>query len=144
MQLRIEVRYTSRDNVYDTSIDITSVNLDVYNTGKGRDSKPYRLSSGSWTLKIHPIEEDSDGAFLVIPDIWSLPSGGNVVVRYTFDGLINAPPSVGASTFCKIVAVGKAKVEKLSRYKELKVPDEFEVQVDKKYEEQVLKHIRIV
>lgn len=134
MELRIEVRYTSRDNRHDTGIDITSVNLDVYNMGKGRDSKPYRLCRSSFTLQISPIEEDSDGGFLVIPDIWSLPSGGNVVVRYTFESFIDAPPLVGASTFCKIVAIGKARIEGVSGSRELKADDKFLVEVVKEYE----------
>ena len=140
MELRIKVRYTSRDGRHDTGMDISTILLHVYNTGKGRDSKPYRLFTDNWTTKIHPIEEDSDGGFLVIPDIWSLPSGGNVVVRYTFNGFINAPPLVGASTFCKIVAIGKAKVGEVLGSRELKIDGKFVVDVDKEYEEQVLKH----
>ena len=137
MELRIEVRYTSRDNRHDTSIDITSVNLDVYNTGKGRERKPYRLCRSLIPLQISPIEDDSDGGVPYMHDIWSLPSGGNVVVRYTFGGFIDAPPLVGASTFCKIVAIGRAKVGEVLGSRELKIDGKFVVDVDKEYEKAV-------
>jgi len=137
MRLKIEVRYTSRDNRHDTSIDITSVNLDVYNTGKGRDSKPYRLCRSLFTLQISPIEEDNDGGFPVIPDIWSLPSRGNVIVRYTFESFIDAPPLVGASTSCKIVDIGRAKVGGVLGSRELKIGGKFVVDVEKEYEKEV-------
>jgi len=102
--------------------------------GKGRDSKPYRLCSSLVPLQISPIEEDSDGGFLVINGVWSLPSGGNVVVRYTFEGFINAPPLVGTATFCKIVAIGKAIIEGTSESRQLRIDDKFLVMVDKEYE----------
>ena len=133
MGLKIEVRYTSRDNRHDSSVDITSVNLDVYNTGKDRDSKPYRLCHSLNTLQTYPIEEDNDGGFPVIHSIGSLPSGGNVVVRYTFEGFTDAPPLVGASTFCKIVAMGEATVGGVSGSRKLKASRKFQVDVDKKY-----------
>ncbi len=134
MRLKIEVKYASRDNRYKTSIDITSVDLDVYNNGKGRDSKPYRLCRSLHPLQISPVEEDSDGWFPVINDVWSLPSKGNVVVRYTFENLINAPPLVGTSTLCKIVNIGKAKIEGISESRRLGVDNKFSVIVDKRYQ----------
>lgn len=138
MRLKIDVRYTSRDNRYDTSIDITSVNLDVYNTGKGRDSKPYRLCRSSVPLKIYPEDDSEDsgeGWFPLIQNVWELPHGGNVVVRYTFEGFIDAPPRVDASTFCKIVAIGKAKVGAVLGTRELKIDGKFVVDVE--YEKEV-------
>ena len=135
MKLKIEVKYTSRDNRHDTLMDINAVFLDVYNTGTGRDSKPYRLCRSDMPLKIHPIEEDNNGWFPVVSLVLKLPCRGNVVIRYDFWGHIDALPLLDISTFCKIVAIGKAKVERVPGSRELKVPDKFEVKVDKRYEE---------
>ena len=133
MELKIEVRYTSRDNRHDTRMDISTILLDVYNTGKGRDSRPYRLVADNWTLKIHPIEEDNEGGFPVIGHVWTLPCEEIVILRYTFRGLIDALPLVDNSADCEIVAIGKAKVERVPRSKELKVDGKFPIMVDKKY-----------
>jgi len=133
MKLKIEVRYISRDNRHGTNMDITSVNLDVYNMGKGRDSKPYRLGRSLFPLQISPLGEDSDGGFDVIHEIWELPSGGSVVIRYTFEGFIDALPLVGTSTLCKIVDIGKAKIEGITESRPLEIDDKFSVVVDKKY-----------
>jgi len=135
MELKIEVKYTSRDNRHDTLMDISTILLDVYNTGTGRDSKPYRLCRSNFTVKIHPIEGANDGWFPVVSLVWKLPCRANVVMLYDFWGHIDTLPLVGTSTFCKIVAIGKAEVRGVSGSKELKVPDKFEVKVDKRYEE---------
>lgn len=134
MRLKIDVRYTSRDSRYDTLMDINDLFLDVYNTGTGRDSKPYRLYRSIGSLKIHPIEEEGEGWFPVINDIWSLPSGGNVVVRHTFEGFIDATPLVGTSASCKIVTLGEATVKEVVGSGQLKVGGKFLVSVDKDYE----------
>jgi hypothetical protein len=135
MKLKIEVKYTSRDNRHDTRMDISTILLDVYNMGKGRDSKPYRLCRSAMPFKIHPIEEDDDGVFLVMSFSWYLPCRESVVIRYDFLGDIDAPPLVGTSTSCKILAIGKAKIEGIPKSRQLKVDDKFLVQVDKEYEE---------
>jgi len=135
MELKLKVRYTSRDGRHDTGMDISTILLDVYNTGKGRDSKPYGLFPDNWTTKIHPIEEDNKGGFPVIGNAWKLPCTESVVLRYTFGGNISAPPLVGTSTSCKILAIGKAKIEGITESRQLKVDDKFLAKVDKEYEE---------
>lgn len=149
MQLKIEVKYTSIDNRFYTLMDINDVYLDVYNLGKDRDSKPYRLCRSDSPLKIHPInthpfkgdgvsmvvQEDDKGGFPVVPLLWKLPCGENVIIRYALRGHIDAKPLVETSAFCKIVAIGKAGIEGLFGNRELKVGDKFSVVVDKEYEE---------
>lgn len=134
MELKINVKYTSRDNRYNTLMDINDVYLDVYNTGKGRDSKPYRLCRSDFCLKIHPIEKDSNGWFPVVSLSWNLPCGESVIIRYDLWGQIDVPPLVGTSTSCKIVAIGKAKIEEVPRSKDLRVDGKFSVEVVKEYE----------
>lgn len=135
MELKIDVKYTSRDSRYNTLMDINDVYLDVYNTGKGRDSKPYRLHRSDFCLKIHPIEGDTNGWFPVVSLSWSLPCGESVIITYDLWGQIDVPPLVGTSTSCKIVAIGKAKIEGVTESRQLKVDDEFSVTVDKRYGE---------
>lgn len=135
MALKIDIKYQSRDIRFDTQMDISAILLDVYNTGKGRDSKPYRLSPDNWTLKIHPIEEDNDGGFPVMAYVWKLPRRESVVLKYTFRGRIRARPLVDISTSCQIIDIGRARVEEITGSRQLKVPDKFEAKVDKGYEE---------
>lgn len=134
MELIIESKYTSRDNRYNTLMDINNVYLDVYNTGKGRDNKPYRLHRSDMPLKIYPIDEDNDGGFLVVALSWNLPCGESVIIRYDLWGQIDVPPLVGTSTSCKMVAIGKAKIERVPISKELRVDGKFLVEVVKEYE----------
>jgi len=89
-------------------------------------------------LKIYPEDDSEDsgeGWFPVMHDVWELPHGGNVVVRYTLEGFIDAPPRVDASTFCKIVAIGEATIWRATRSKKLKAGGKFSVDVDREYEE---------
>jgi len=135
MELKIDVKYTSRDNRYNTLMDINDVYLDVDNTGKDRDSKPYRLCRSDFCLQIQPIEEDSNGWFSVVSLSWNLPCGESVIIRYDLWGQIDVPPLVGTSTSCKIVAIGKAKIDGVTESRQLKIDDEFSVTVDKGYGE---------
>lgn len=134
MELKIDVKYTSGDNRHDTLMDITDVYLDVYNRGKGRDRKPYRLARSDRTLEVHPIKRDSDGWLAVVALLWRLPCGESVLIRYDFWGHIDAPPLIGKSTFCKILAIGKAKIEGITESRQLRIDDKFSVMVDKEYE----------
>lgn len=130
MELPIDIRYTSRDSRHDTKMDTTSVYLDVLNTGKGRDKKPYRLSRNNFSLKIYPKKEDEDtkGGYLVINPIWTLPCRSNVIIRYRFFGQIDALPLLGAFAPCQIRAIGEAEVEGTNK-RQLKSPDKFSVKV---------------
>jgi len=129
MELPVDVRYTSRDSRHATRMDITTVLLDVMSTGKGRDDEPYRLSRTSLPLRKHPRSEEdvSQGAYPVTGLIWVLPSSSSVTIGYTFFVEVDALPLVNESATCKIVSVGRAKVEGVGESRPLRISNRFSV-----------------
>ncbi len=132
MQLEIDVRYSSNDSRYPTRMDCSTIHIDVLNKGKDRDKKPYRLHSSDWIWRISPLSEE--GGYPHVPRKWDLPSNKSCVVRYPFMGEEMGLPLVDERTFFEIVAIGEAKIQRVSKSRQLKIGKKFPVEVDKKYE----------
>ena len=133
MQLVIDVKYTSNDYRFPTSMDCTTILLDVLNTGKDRDKTPYRLHRSAHFWRIEPPDEIEEGCFPEVPLQWDLPSNEYRIIRYTLRGEEMAEPLLDDSTFCKIIAIGEAQVERIRKIRQLKTGNKFPVKVVKKY-----------
>lgn len=96
IELPIEVEYISRDSRYATRMDCTSILLDMYNRGKGRDKEPYRLNSRIKLL------------------CWDLLPMANERKQYNFIRDEEGTPLLTNSTSCKIIEIGKAHVHGIS------------------------------
>lgn len=133
MELKIEVKYTSNDSRYPTRMDCSTLLLDVLNTGKGRDKAPYRLHNTQFAWRTSPPDESEEGGFPAVNPFWNLPCNAEWIIRYTFIGQMEVLPLVGETTFCKIVTIGKASIERVPSGKDLGVGDKFLVEIMKGY-----------
>lgn len=111
LDFSLEIKYTSRDTRYPTSMDCNTILIDIYNKGKGREKRPYRLHS--------KLEEG----------IWSLPPAGKRTIRYDFSTEEIATPFLGKKTICQIILIGEAHVAKLPFSADLKAGKRFKVNV---------------
>jgi len=132
MALSIDVKYSSNDSRYPTRMDCSTIHIDVLNKGKDRDKKPYRLHSSDWIWRISPLS--GEGGHPHVPRKWDLPSNKSWVVSYPLIGEEMGLPLVDERTFFEIVAIGEAKIQRVSRSRQLKIGKKFPVEVDKKYE----------
>ncbi len=141
-ELPIDVKYISRDPRYSTRMDCTTILMDVFHTGEGREKPPYRLHSSTLPLRIEP--PISEGRYHVeLQQKWDLPSNELRVIRYTFIGQEEGEPLIENETFCKILAIGIPLIKNIPINKPLKIEDskfpitiddgEFLVKVKKQY-----------
>jgi len=131
MRLEIDVKYTSNDNLHPTRIDIATVLLNVASIGKDRDKVCYRLYCSNFVWRVAPAT--NEGGYRHVPNVWDLPSKESWVIRYTFIGEEAVSPLLDDSASCKMVAIGKAKIERVPS-RQLKAGHKFAVEVVKKYE----------
>jgi hypothetical protein len=111
--LEMDVRYTSNDSRYTTSIDLSAIKIKVFNNGRGRDKAPY------WMHRIEQsiIEQPQDiGRNLSI----GLPSGKSILVRYKLSGEVLGHPLLNESALCRVITIGEAVVHGVSHFKKLK------------------------
>lgn len=111
IKLPIKIKYTSRDDRFDTEIICERVLIDMYHCGK-RDKTPYRLYvPGKYQDRI------------------SLPPGKSMVlVESVALKDLKIPAELNSIIECKVIAVGSAKIYGMSSDRNLK-PKKFNVRV---------------
>jgi len=101
IELPIKVRYTSRDNTYNTMIVCERVLIDMYHQGK-RDKSPYRLYAPSDICEQHLLPNKT------------------IERNFTATRKLEAPAEVGSSTQCKVFDIGSAWIHGVSKPRKLK------------------------
>ncbi len=101
IELPIKIKYTSRDDRFDSKIKCECILIDMYHCGK-RDKTPYRLYASS---EYHDV---------------ILPPNDSVVREFVARRNLEAPAELNSTTECRVISVGSVRIHGVSKARELK------------------------